>query len=94
MARRLRLIELRSLPNVLRLADEVRTSDEPCVLALDGEAIAVLTPLPTTKRRRAMPHATSDTAFEAFRSAAGGWSEIDTDRLLHDIYADRDCANH
>ena len=27
--------------------------------------------------------------YEAFRSAAGGWKDVDTDKLIADIYADR-----
>jgi hypothetical protein len=31
--------------------------------------------------------------YEAFKSAAGDWKDVDTDRLLADIYADRRASN-
>jgi uncharacterized protein (DUF433 family) len=35
----------------------------------------------------------SKSDYDAFRSAAGAWREVDTDRLVADIYADRRESN-
>ncbi len=41
-----------------------------------------------------MPELVRIADYEAFRSAAGGWKDVDTDRLLNDIYADRRRTNN
>lgn len=48
--------------------------------------LAVLKPLRSPKRKA---RAKTKADYEAFRSAAGGWADGDTDKLIKDIYADR-----
>ena len=45
-------------------------------------------PVATAVKRRAKREKTK-ADYEAFRSAAGGWKEVDTDQLRADMYADR-----
>lgn len=45
-------------------------------------------PLPQPKKRR-RGRTLSEADLEAFRSAAGGWSDIDTDKLIENIYESR-----
>ncbi len=88
MVRELKSIDVSNSPELIRVAEEVRDSREPCVLRRDSEDLAILIPagsVSKTRRRRVNSRA----AYEAFRAAAGGWKDVDTDRLIADIYADR-----
>lgn len=86
--RELKAVDISDAPDLLRLAEEVRDTKEPRLLRRDTEDIAVIMPVkPITTRRSKRTLTPAD--YEAFRSAAGGWSEVDTDKLITDIYADR-----
>jgi hypothetical protein len=69
---------------LLKLAEEVHTTHEPRILRRDDEDLAVLMPAGPKPRRKGK----SAKDLELFRSAAGGWKDVDTDKLLADIYAD------
>lgn len=90
MAEHMKSIDVSEAPELLRLAEEVNRTHEARVLRREGEDLAVVVPLPkpAPKRSRGRPRTSAD--YEAFRSAAGSWSDVDTDRLLADIYADRE----
>ncbi len=81
-------IDISDVPEILRLAEEVRLAGEPRVLRRDGEDLAVVVPLPKPKKHR-RGHVLSAADYEAFRSAAGGWKDLDTDKLIEDIYESR-----
>ena len=88
MAEVLKSIDVSNLPELLSLAEEVRTTREPRVLRRDAEELALLIPvssrLRTTKastgRRWPSPEevARSRAGIEA---AAGSWSDVDADAL-------------
>jgi hypothetical protein len=88
MAKEFKAVEIGNAPELLRLAEEVRTSREPRVLRRNGEALAVLTPLAHAPGRRTRTKTSAD--LETFRSSAGSWKDVDTDRLIADIYASRE----
>ncbi|MCC7366673.1 MAG: hypothetical protein IT303_20110 [Dehalococcoidia bacterium] len=72
------------------LAEEVQATQEPCTLRRDGEEIARIVPVkPRRKRRYRVP---SEADMAAFRAAAGAWKDMDTDKLVEDIYASRDAG--
>ena len=88
MARELRPIDVSSIPELLRIAEEVGKSGEARVLRSDDKDLAVVVPVaraarPSARRRR------TKADIEAFRSAAGSWKDVDTDKLLADIYEGR-----
>jgi hypothetical protein len=85
MARATRYIDIGGTPELLRLAEEVRSTSEPCVLRRDGEDVAVVMPV---KRRRAK-RSNTEADYEAFRAAAGGWKDVDVDKFLADNQASR-----
>jgi hypothetical protein len=88
MAKELRPIDISNAPDLLRIAEEVRNSGEPRVLRRDSEDLAVLSPVvPIAKRRGRRTPSKAD--WEAFRASAGGWSDVDTDKLVEDIYESR-----
>ena len=80
------VIDISDAPELLRLAEEVRSSKTPRLLKRGDEPIAEIVPVRRRSRRR------SPTAAEreAFRSSAGGWKDlVDTDKLVADIYESR-----
>ena len=91
MARERKAVEIGNMPERLRLAEEVHDSEEPRVLHQDGRELAVLMPVKPSAKRRARRKKTA-AELEAFRSAAGGWADLDTDKLIADIYEGRDIS--
>ncbi len=87
MAEQPKSIDISDVPDILRLAEEVRRVGEPRVLRRDGEDLAMVVPLPRAKKSRFKKPTEAD--LKAFRSAAGGWSDIDTDKLIENIYESR-----
>jgi len=80
-------IDISAIPELLELAEEVRRTHTPRVLRRDREELAVVVPLPAHSKRGA--RAKTDADYEAFRRAAGGWKDVDTDKLIEDIYESR-----
>src|SRR5947209_3613477 len=91
MAEHTRRIDVSDEPALLRLAEEVQSSNEPRVLRRDGEDLAMVVPIPP--RGRSRPKARTAADYAAFRRAAGSWADVDTDRLIDDIYATRRRSN-
>jgi len=73
MADHAKSIDVSDVPELLRLAEEVRASNEPRMLTRDHEPLAMVMPVGarTGKHRRGKTPTAED--LEAFRSAAGGW---------------------
>ncbi len=81
MARETRRIDVTHTPELLRIAEEVRASNEPYVLRRDSEDIAMVVPV----RKRGAKRAISKADYEAFLSSAGGWKgSVDVDKFLKD----------
>jgi hypothetical protein len=85
-------IDISKVPELLRLAEEVRTTGEPRVLRRDREDIAVLMPIVQASPRRAgaakaEASRPAPAAHEVARSragilaAAGSWKDIDAKAL-------------
>ncbi len=51
MARELQELEVSNIPDVLRLAEEVRTSNQPRLLTRADEQLAVIMPVPPARKR-------------------------------------------
>ncbi len=89
MAEEMIYIDISDVPDLLRIAEEVRTTRKPRMLRRDNENVAVLMPVTSTQRRKAS-RAKTKADYEAFRAAAGGWKGlVDTDKLIADIYESR-----
>jgi len=69
------------------MLDRLIETRQTVVVERDGEAIAVVRPVPPRKQtsRRQIGERDRD----ALRAAFGGWEDVDTDRLVADVYADR-----
>ena len=88
MAKELKTIDITNIPELVRLAEEVRTSNEPRVLRCANEDVAVvMPPKPARTSRRGRRPSAAD--YEAFRSAAGGWKDVDTEAFKEYIYERR-----
>jgi hypothetical protein len=89
MAEEMIYIDISDVPDLLRIAEEVRTTRKPRMLRRDNENVAVLMPVTSTRRRKAS-RTKSKADYEAFRAAGGGWKGlVDTDKLIRDIYESR-----
>ena len=85
-----RAIDISNMPELARIAEEVRSTNEPYVLWRAGEEVAILMPARLAgKRRRRVKRVPTEAYYEAFRSAAGSWMDVDTDKFLAEIYESR-----
>ena len=81
-------IDVRDLPDLEQLAEEVRRTGEPRMLRRADEELAMIVPVP--KRRRPAGRVKTAADRKAFLSSAGGWRDlVDTDQLVADIYESR-----
>ena len=88
MASERNAVDVSDAPELLRLAEEVHRTRRPCLLRRGDADLAVLVPAPPARRRRAaQPSAQED--LDAFLSSAGSWKDVDTDKLIADIYESR-----
>jgi len=87
MAEQPKSTDISDVPDILRLAEEVRRAGEPRVLRGDGEDLDMVVPMPRPRKTRLKKPTAAD--YAAFRSAAGSWADIDTDTLIEDIYRAR-----
>ena len=92
MAKGLKPIDVSGIPELLRIAEEVRATKESRVLRRNGEDLAIVLPL-KPPARHAPKRGKGKAAYEAFRAAAGGWRDVDTDQLISDIYRDREASD-
>jgi hypothetical protein len=84
MAREMIPVDITHTPEVLRLAEEVRSSNTPRVLRRDGEEIAVLTPISSSRKRSRKRRTYTKADDEAFLASAGGWKDFDLEKFLKD----------
>ena len=91
MGAKRKLVDVEDHPDLLSLVDDIRNVDEELVIRQRGEEIAVVIPIREHAPKPA-PRGITDEDREALRSAFGSWKDVDTDRLLADIYADRDMS--
>lgn len=71
--------------NLARFFRQVVDKHEPVVVENDSGEGVVVQPLPDTAAEMAL----TDDDYRAFRSAFGGWADVDTDALKQDIYESR-----
>ncbi len=92
MRQELKHIDISNVPELVSIVEKVRTTQEPYILRRDNEDMAVLIPVTSAPKRRTRRTKT-EADYEAFRSAAGGWKDVDTDTLIANIYEDRRKSN-
>lgn len=79
-------IDITNMPDLSRLVEEVRASNQARVLQRNHETVAVLIP---AGRHAAQPHRhrhiSIDAALAAIRASAGSWKGVDTEQLKRDL---------
>ena len=80
-------IDISNNPELLRLAKEVAETKTPHELKRDNKIVAVIMPVkkPTSKKK----HVKTKADYEAFRSAAGSWKDVDVEKFKAAIYESR-----
>ena len=85
-------IDITNIPELVRIAEEVEATKTPRELRRENKTLAVIMPV-AKKARTKKGRVKTKADYEAFKSAAGGWKDIDTDKLIADIYASRRRSN-
>ena len=86
--RTLTSIDITHLPDLLRIAEEVKATKTPRILKRESETVAVLMPVGTAvKPKKKREQTKAD--YEAFRKAAGSWKDRDVEKFKADTYASR-----
>lgn len=80
-------IDISEMPEVTKLIEELRESDTPRILRRGREDVAILTPVSERRNKDWKP---TDEQIAATRSAAGSWKDMDIDKLIEQIYRDRE----
>ena len=92
MAKEMRSIDISSVPDLVRIAEEVRTSGRPRILRRNGEDMAMVIPIGHGRKHRTR-RAREQADYDAFLATAGGWKGlVDGDKLLADIYESREIS--
>ncbi|MGH2365990.1 MAG: hypothetical protein ACRDHX_15235 [Chloroflexota bacterium] len=84
MAKELKRVDISGDLALMRLVEEVRSTRESRLLEFHSEDVAILSPIKPGARSGA-GKATSKADFEAFRSAAGSWRDVDIKGFLADV---------
>ena len=88
MVRTTKSIDVSDLPEVRRLAEEVRAAGEPYLLRSGTDEVAILLPIAESERSGRGDRTEAD--YDAFLSSFGGWKGIvDTEELKAGIRAGR-----
>ena len=87
MAAELTPIDIRHVPELAPLVEEVRATRTPRRITRDNEDVALPAPAAAPTRRRAKAVRPTDDA--AFLASAGSWHDVDTDALLATISESR-----
>ena len=74
-----------------RTLERVINERQTAIVERDGIAVARVAPVRAPHSGR-QPHARQ--SLDAMRAAFGGWHDVDTDRLVADVYADRLADDH
>jgi|SRR5579884_1404785 len=88
MAQTLDAIDISDNPELLRLVEAVHAGHAPRVLRAGGKDVAIMAPIETASEPRA-PRPKTPEDYAAFRSSAGSWADVDTDKLIEEIYEQR-----
>jgi hypothetical protein len=79
MVKETKHLDITHTPELLRLAEEVHASREPCVLRRASEDLAMVVPV---RKKRKTKRTISQADYDAFLSSAGGWKDFDLETFL------------
>ena len=78
-----------TLPDLLRLVEEVKETKTPRILKRDSEPVALLMPVGTAVKPEKKPKPTK-ADYDASLAALGSWRDLDPDALIADVYRARE----
>ncbi len=78
-----------TIPDLLRLVEEVKSTKQPRLLKQDNETVAMLIPVGTAVKPEKKSKPTK-ADYEASLAAIGSWSDLDPDALIADVYRARE----
>jgi hypothetical protein len=81
MQREIKRMDISNVPELLRIAEEVRITHQPRILRRDSEDVAILMPVTPSSQRRVKRELTKSD-YKAFLSAAGSWSGLIDSAIL------------
>ena len=85
MAQVIKSFDVSDVPELLALAEDVRLSDEPCLLRHGERPVAILAPLDFAADL-GVPLPKTEADHDAFHAAAGAWKDIeDVDEMVRYI---------
>ena len=78
MARELKRIDISNVPELLRIVEEVRSSEEPRVLRRDSEDLAILSPMKRPRRpaARGKPFTKTDSLWNLVGIGHSGLGDV------------------
>jgi hypothetical protein len=85
-------IDITNMPDLVKIAEEVEATKTPRELRRENKPVALITPVTGAKKAKKQ-QAKTKADYEAFKSAAGSWKDVDTDRLIKHIYEQRRRSN-
>ena len=74
--RHIRSIDISNVPELLRLVEEVRKSEEPRILRRDSEDLAILTPVKPPRRRAGKPFTKDDSIWNLQSIGSSGLTDV------------------
>lgn len=81
-------IDISGMPDLLRLAEEIKRTGEFIVLCQKGEKLAALSPIKKRSKR-----AKTEADWEAFLSSFGSWKDVDTEAFKRANYESRSISS-
>jgi hypothetical protein len=77
-------LDVSDRPDLRRIAEEIREKREPVVLRLDGQDVAIITPVPLSDSGNV--GVLTKQQFETLMSVGGGWKDIvDVETLKEEL---------
>ena len=76
------------MPELVKIAEEVDATKTPRELRRENKPVALITPVTGAKKAKKQ-QAKTKADYEAFKSAAGSWRDIDVEKFKAAIYESR-----
>ncbi len=83
-------VDLEDTPDLAELAEKVDRDKEPRIIRRRGRMLAVLVSPRDWRPSRLVRHSPEDRARAI--KAAGGWADLDTDKMIEELYRARNEA--
>jgi hypothetical protein len=85
-----KVVDIGGMPELVRLAEEVRATHEPHVLRSGGQDLAVLTPVEPGRSGDLWAGYDPDAVRAAIDATAGSWADLDVDAVIAHVYRARE----